>query len=273
MFFFLPSFPPSPIYMPSDLMATIFVFPQILGFLKGFHTSPLCRASSSSAFPRNRTETRKFRRRCVGSGAFQFVLLLCGRVPPLALKLTAFKCHFVIKQVLNSQVMTNSSFSAYNSVLSHYPSLGGSPGLQDMADMPNLKGLKVLAAARRMTDNGLENARICQFEVPGGGECRDAACGDIHLSLLQVEPHGAPRPITIVLIPTCHHLIDSTGVGGDTVFFTDEEIARYLCGDRNVAQMVQALQAARTRRPEASFYERVKEAWTSTRGQWTLDKT
>jgi hypothetical protein len=125
----------------------------------------------------------------------------------------------VIKQVLNSQVMTNSSFSAYNSVLSHYPSLGGSLGLQDMADMPNLKGLRVLAAARRMTDNGLENARICQFEVPGGGECRDAACGDIHLSLLRVEPHGAPRPITIVLIPTCDHLIDSTGVGGDTVFF------------------------------------------------------
>jgi hypothetical protein len=43
--------------------------------------------------------------------------------------------------------------------------------------------------------------------------------------------------------------------------FTDEETARYLCGDRNVAQMVQALQAARTRRPEAGFDERVKEAW------------
>ncbi len=62
--------------------------------------------------------------------------------------------------------------------------------------------------------------------------------------------------------------------GGDTVFFfTDEEIARYLCGDRNVAHMVQMLQAARTRRPEASFDERVKEAWTSIRGQWTRDKT
>ena len=63
--------------------------------------------------------------------------------------------------------------------------------------MPNVEGLRVLAAARRMTDNGLENARICQFEVPGGGECRDAACGDIHLSVLQVEPYGAPCPITL----------------------------------------------------------------------------
>jgi len=160
----------------------------------------------------------------------------------LVLELTAFKCHFVFKQVSNrSQVMTKSSFSAYNSVLSHYPSLGGSLGLQEMADMPNLESLRVLATARRMTDNGFENGRICQFEVPGGGECRDEACGDIHLSLLQVEPH-------------------------------DEEVARYLCGNRNVAQMVQALQAARTRRPETSFDERVKEAWASTRDQWTQDK-
>ena len=57
------------------------------------------------------------------------------------------------------------------------------------------------------------------------------------------------------------------------IFFTDEEVARYLCGDRNVAQMVQALQAARTRRPEASIDERVKEVWASTRGQWSQDKT
>jgi hypothetical protein len=191
----------------------------------------------------------------------------------LVLELTAFKCHFVFEQVSNrSQVVTKSSFSAYNSVLSHYPSLGGSLGLQEMVDMPNLESLRVLATAQRMADNGFENGRICQFEVPGGGECRDEACDDIHLSLLQVEPHGAPRLITLC-IPTCHHLIDSTGVGGDSVFFTDEEVARYLCGDRNVAQMVQALQAARTRRPEASFDERVKEAWASARGQWTQDKT
>jgi hypothetical protein len=44
--------------------------------------------------------------------------------------------------------------------------------------------------------------------VPGGGECRDEACGDIHLSLLQVEPHGAPRLITLCLFR--HAIILST---------------------------------------------------------------
>ena len=189
------------------------------------------------------------------------------------LELTAFKCYSIFKQVSNkSQVTTKSSFSAYNSVLSHYPSLGGSLGLQEMADMPNLESLRVLATARRMTDNGLENGRICQFEVPGGGECRDEACGDVHLSQLQVEPHGAPRLIILCLFQ--HAIILSTrrGLAGYGHFLTDEEIAQYLRGNRNVAQMVQALQAARTRRPEASFDERVKEAWASTRGQWTQDK-
>ena len=167
----------------------------------------------------------------------------------------------------------SSSFSAYNSVLSHYPSLGGgSLGLQEM---PNLEGLRVLAAARRMTDNGLENARICQFEVPGGGECRDAACGDIHLSVLQVEPYGAPRPTTLCLFRHASYRLDGDWRGCGRLF-TDEETARYLCGDRKVAQMVQALQAARTRRPEATFDERVKEAWANVQGQCiqvNIDKT
>src|SRR6266849_10289609 len=154
------------------------------------------------------------------------------------LELTAFKYHFVFKQVSNgSQAMMKSSFSAYNSVLSHYPSLGGSLGLQEMADMPNLESLRVLATARRMTDNGLENGRICQFEVPGGGECRDEACGDIHLSLLQVEPHGAPRLITCAFsdMPSSYRLDGCwRGYG---LFFLDEDVAQYLRGNRNVAQM------------------------------------
>ncbi|KAH9065484.1 hypothetical protein EDB87DRAFT_1679949 [Lactarius vividus] len=123
-----------------------------------------------------------------------------------------------------AQVKTGSSFTAYNS---------------EMDDTLNLKQLKMQAAARRLSENQLENARICQFEVPGGGECRDADCGDMHLSQLEVEPN-------------------------------DDETARYLCGDQNVAQIVQALQAARARRPEATFNERVKEAWESMRVQASL---
>ncbi|KAI0304483.1 hypothetical protein B0F90DRAFT_1262810 [Multifurca ochricompacta] len=93
-----------------------------------------------------------------------------------------------------------------------------------MVDMPDLNRLKMQAAARRITQNSRESARICQFEVPGGGECRDVDCGDLHLSQLEVEPN--------------------------------------------------ALQAARARRPEATFDERVKEAWASMRDrrvQVTLD--
>jgi hypothetical protein len=123
------------------------------------------------------------------------------------------------------------------------------------------------AAAWRMTDYSSENARICQFEVPGGGECRDTTCGDIHLSQLQVEPNGAPHPLTLCLYPA---MSSSYRFGGGGLVsgcvFTDEEIAQYLCGDQNVAQLVQALQAARTRRPEATFDERVKEVWTRMRG-------
>jgi hypothetical protein len=68
-----------------------------------------------------------------------------------------------------------------------------------MADMPNLKGLRMQTAARRMANYGLEKARICQYEVPGGGECRDKACEDVHWNLLEVEPNGAPRPVTLCL--------------------------------------------------------------------------
>jgi len=135
--------------------------------------------------------------------------------------------------------MTDSWFIAYDSVLSHYPFLSGrSLGPQEMADIPNLKGLRMQAAARRMTDSAADNTRICQFEVPGGGECRDRTCGDMHLNQFEMEPN-------------------------------DEETARYLCGnqDQDVAQIVRALQTARARRPEASFDERVKEVWASMRGR------
>jgi hypothetical protein len=85
--------------------------------------------------------------------------------------------------------------------------------------MLNLENLRVLATARRMTDNGLENGRICQFEVPGGGECRDEACSDIHLSPLQVEPHGAPRLITLCLFRHAIILSIRRGLAGIRSFF------------------------------------------------------
>lgn len=159
-------------------------------------------------------------------------------------------------------------------MLSHYPFLSGrSLGAQEMDDRLNLKQLKIRAAGRRLSENQLENARICQFEVPGGGECRDADCGDMHLSQLEIEPKGAPRPLILCLSHDGCHLIGWMRLVSVSAYFlfADDETAQYLCGDQNVAQMIQALQAARARRPEATFNERVKEAWESMRVQASLD--
>jgi hypothetical protein len=125
-----------------------------------------------------------------------------GTVFPFVLVLTTSSNVASREQVSNSpQVMTaDSSFTTYNSVLSHYPFLSGhSLGPQETADMPNLRSLRMQTVAQRMTDNSLENARICQFEVPGGGECRDSTCGDMHLGQLLVEPNGTPHPVILCL--------------------------------------------------------------------------
>jgi len=44
--------------------------------------------------------------------------------------------------------------------------------------LPDLRPLK-LATASRLLD---PSKRICQYEVPGGGVCRDEGCEDVHLS-------------------------------------------------------------------------------------------
>lgn len=59
--------------------------------------------------------------------------------------------------------------------------------------LPDLKPLK-LASLVKLLD---PFKRLCQYEVPGGGTCRDDGCEDVHLSKLesanqmgQVEPTG-----------------------------------------------------------------------------------
>lgn len=59
--------------------------------------------------------------------------------------------------------------------------------------LPDLKPLK-LATQIKLLD---PFKRLCQYEVPGGGTCRDDGCEDVHLSRLeganqmgQVEPTG-----------------------------------------------------------------------------------
>jgi hypothetical protein len=75
-----------------------------------------------------------------------------------------------------------------HSTLPH-PSSPSSPAVL----LPDLKPLK-LASLVKLLD---PFKRLCQYEVPGGGTCRDDGCEDVHLSKLeganqmgQVEPTG-----------------------------------------------------------------------------------
>lgn len=79
--------------------------------------------------------------------------------------------------------------SSPTSLLSSFPS-ALAPAY---STFPNLKPLR-LATVSKLLD---PLKPICQYEVPGGGICRDAGCADIHLDLLTghdgtggVEPSG-----------------------------------------------------------------------------------
>ncbi|KAH9948824.1 hypothetical protein B0H21DRAFT_203465 [Amylocystis lapponica] len=100
----------------------------------------------------------------------------------------------------------------------------------------DLNALKWAAAKHMLTD---PKRRICQYEVPGGGECRDPDCEDIHLSRISsVEP-------------------------------SDQEIAQYLyaalsIGSRHSVQdLKDALEDARRRFPTKNIDDRVSQALVS----------
>jgi hypothetical protein len=98
----------------------------------------------------------------------------------------------------------------YSSPLSLLPSLhpraGALPASPSVSAAPSARasalpvfrnGLDLaplrMAAARRLMD---PQGRLCAYEVPGGGQCRDAGCGDVHLArALRAEPSGAPAAI------------------------------------------------------------------------------
>lgn len=76
---------------------------------------------------------------------------------------------------LPSSSISRSRSSSASSVQSDHPLIQqASPTIP----LPDLKDLK-LATLSRFLD---PSKRICQYEVPGGGICRDDGCEDIHLS-------------------------------------------------------------------------------------------
>ncbi|KAI0662226.1 hypothetical protein C8Q70DRAFT_963776 [Cubamyces menziesii] len=147
-----------------------------------------------------------------------------------------------------------SAFASYHSLLDRHPRLRdhsrqnaasksfftdsgslSSPGamLQSSVDLEPLKQTAVM----NYLSSG--SGRVCQYEVPGGGECRDQHCEDVHLSRLSsVEP-------------------------------SDEDTAQYLCSSIPVGQRYgvkafrDALDVARLRHPTMTFDARVQEALTS----------
>lgn len=72
--------------------------------------------------------------------------------------------------------------------LSSSAAVGSSSSTTQITDI-DLKPLKQAAVVKYLSDN---TRQICQYELPGGGECRDKSCENVHLSRLSaVEPSGA----------------------------------------------------------------------------------
>ncbi|KAJ7819384.1 hypothetical protein B0H14DRAFT_2836660 [Mycena olivaceomarginata] len=101
---------------------------------------------------------------------------------------------------------SSSLSSSSSSSISSLASFSSSPSLStstynSVFPLPSLKPL-LLA-----TSSGLDpDKRICQYEVPGGGVCRDAGCEDLHLNRVGreggagvVEPSGTWSGIVCLL--------------------------------------------------------------------------
>lgn len=120
----------------------------------------------------------------------------------------------------------------------------------------DLRDLKTAHAKSLLTD---PSRPICQYEVPGGGECRDSECESIHLSRLPTaEPSGTsralrPRMLTPMPPPGSR---------------ADEETAHYLYArfavparsGAGVKEIKDALVNIRARSPAKAFDNRVAEA-------------
>ncbi|KAF9019199.1 hypothetical protein BDZ89DRAFT_325132 [Hymenopellis radicata] len=95
--------------------------------------------------------------------------------------------------VLGSSISSSSSLSIPSSTtpVTHPSSLYVHTDAQKTFT-PNLRELNYIATAHALNPK----KSICQYEIPGGGVCRDAKCKDIHLSRIQatdgrVEPTDA----------------------------------------------------------------------------------
>ncbi|KAG6849930.1 hypothetical protein H0H93_003459 [Arthromyces matolae] len=100
-----------------------------------------------------------------------------------------------------------------------------------------------LATATKMLDPA---KRLCQYEVPGPGVCRDEGCEDMHLSrIMGPDGHGGVDPSDP---DTAEYLLS----GLPRQWVTDNQVS--------YSRMVEALQEAREKDPQMGYEERVKIA-------------
>jgi hypothetical protein len=134
---------------------------------------------------------------------------------------------------------------------------------EDSAGPSTVPDLRPLKLACKM--KGLDpDKRVCQYEVPGGGVCRDAGCEDYHLSRgPEQEPSGECMLRRVIfLTPSGHHPFSCPPAFPPII---DEDTAQYLCRTmrlprRRVGDLRLALQDARRLHPDRGFEERVAEA-------------
>lgn len=96
--------------------------------------------------------------------------------------------------------------------------------------LPNMKPLRQ-ATMTKLLD---PFKRICQYEVPGGGTCRDEGCEDVHLSRLEganqlgiIEPNGT-SPILFIAMPLLVYLFSFAFAITLISRFSDDDTAQYL---------------------------------------------
>jgi len=94
---------------------------------------------------------------------------------------------------IDAGVAASKCFSSSSSQATLFSTQGISPSSSSTSvssisiDWPDLKPLKLAVACQSFDSE----KRICQFEVPGGGECRDAHCEDMHIGRVSsIEPTG-----------------------------------------------------------------------------------
>jgi len=139
-------------------------------------------SETATAFNDNNTQQADGKYRAYHS-IFELYPLLRGHSRSMSSD-SDFPFHLSSHSSLHMYPSTRTSLSSSPSVLaepsSHFLSSSSLPEL-------NLEALKLAAIGKVLHPF----KRICRYEVPGGGMCRDEGCDDVHLSRLQgvnIEP-------------------------------------------------------------------------------------